>query len=489
MAWWDYMDVVGDDREYEWSLDGQRWLQDAHGRFSLTHVAGKALEDAQPDLDFLVGAQQAPGAQGWLPASFRHCPQTGTALTPVRFDRQQRWLPPYGNGSGRRVVEGSCRLDGAEHTLAALYRKLDGATPRSLNTAHKYDQLPRKNGLNFLVANLGGHREALFALARDGSLFRWQRQAQEWAALLPHSTPIGRCSLPSWAWGVSLREVGEQQRLLLACDEGATEVRVDPLDGRYHVDRCPGRAIAAPGDLDDQVLIPQQMPDGSFSLVARHNEQWTLHPIAHANPAHLQGLSAPLRDPASRRLLWIGAHGYLSVKLGAQLDAQWLSWPAGAQARPEYGPPFVNGYGIWQQLFEGSEQYCLRLDSDERKEVKGSRLSTGHLNYMFNVRLDAPWGEHDVDNTPTRREVVYPFIEFIDSHYLLSVRVEWPSSLQQFFGNDQAIDSQFCLERVGQPPLSITLKVAQPWNAQWFFHDNALWLYIDSTGALYRWNA
>src|SRR5690606_15695002 len=148
------MDVVGDDREYEWSLDGQRWLQDAHGRFSLTHVAGKALEDAQPDLDFLVGAQQAPGAQGWLPASFRHCPQTGAALTPVRFDRQQRWLPPYGNGSGRRVVEGSCRLDGAEHTLAALYRKLDGATPRSLNTAHKYDQLPRKSGLNFLVANL-----------------------------------------------------------------------------------------------------------------------------------------------------------------------------------------------------------------------------------------------------------------------------------------------------------------------------------------------
>nr|NLU59573.1 hypothetical protein [Pseudomonas sp. BIGb0427] len=46
------MDVVGDDREYEWSLDGQRWLQDAHGRFSLTHVAGKALEGDQPDLDF-----------------------------------------------------------------------------------------------------------------------------------------------------------------------------------------------------------------------------------------------------------------------------------------------------------------------------------------------------------------------------------------------------------------------------------------------------
>ena len=63
------MDVVGDDREYEWSLDGQRWLQDAHGRFSLTHVAGKALEDEQPDLDFLVGAQQAPGARTDSPST------------------------------------------------------------------------------------------------------------------------------------------------------------------------------------------------------------------------------------------------------------------------------------------------------------------------------------------------------------------------------------------------------------------------------------
>ena len=78
------------------------------------------------------------------------------------------------------------------------------------------------------------------------ALFRFQRQAQKWAPLLPQGTPIGRCSLQSYAWGVSLREEGEQQRLLLACDEGATEVRVDPLDGRYTLDRCPGRAIAAP---------------------------------------------------------------------------------------------------------------------------------------------------------------------------------------------------------------------------------------------------
>nr|NLU59574.1 hypothetical protein [Pseudomonas sp. BIGb0427] len=56
-------------------------------------------------------------------------------------------MPPYGNGSGRRVVEGSCKLDAAEQTVAAVYQRLDRASPRNLNAARKFDQLPRSNGL------------------------------------------------------------------------------------------------------------------------------------------------------------------------------------------------------------------------------------------------------------------------------------------------------------------------------------------------------
>lgn len=482
------MDVVGDDREYEWSLEGQRWLQDAHGRFALTHVDGQALDSSELDLDFLVGAQRAPDGASFLPAAFSHCPQTGKPLEPVRYDAQRRWLPPYGNGSGRRVVENDCKLDSAEQIVAALFSKLSASPQSSLNDHAELLTAPRKNGLNFLVANLGGHREALFALDREGSLFLWQRQAKQWATLRPETTPIGRSSLPSWAWAVSLREQGAQQRLILAGDEGASEISVHPVTGRYRLERCHGKAIGAPGDLDEQTFIPQQLPDGSVCLVERHADGWHQHPIAHADAALMSELSAPLRLPSSRRLLWVGEHGYLSVKLGETLDAQWLAWPVGATARPEYGPPFVDGYGIWQLLFSDGVQFYLRLDSDERRELRGTRLGTGHLNYKFNVRLDKPWDENDEHVNPTTRDVIYPFVEFSDQRHLLSFIVRETSGLQKFFDASQPTDTHYRLERIGEPPLEMLLKVSQPWNAQWFCYDNALWLYIDSSGALYRWN-
>ncbi|PWB29731.1 hypothetical protein DCO48_21805 [Pseudomonas sp. SDI] len=483
------MDVVGDDHAYEWSLEGQRWLQDAHGKFTLTQVDGQALNSNELDLDFLVGARQTADGAGCLPAAFSHCPYSGKALAPVAYDPQRRWLPPYGNGSGRRVVENDCKLDSAEQTIVALFDTIAASPQANLNDHAQSISLPRKNGLNFLVANLGGHREALFALDREGGLFLWQRGAGQWTTLLPQTTPIGRSSLPNWAWGVSLREQDGEQRLLLAGDEGASEISVNPLSGRYRLERAPGKALGAPGDLDGQTFIPQQQADGSVCLIERSASGWQQHAIAEGDALRMSDLSAPLRLPSSRRLLWIGKFGYLSVKLGERVEAHWLSWPNGAVARPEYGPPFVDGYGTWQLLLENGKQVALRLDSDERKEITGSRLGTGHLNYQFNVRLDAPWAEFDQYTTEMTGAVVYPFVEFKDAaHHLLSFSADWQSSLQKFFDNAERLDVQYRLERIGRTPLNMLLKVSQPWNAQWFCYDNALWLYIDSSGALYRWN-
>lgn len=479
------MDIGGNDHAYEWSMDGQRWVQNAQGDFTLQQVASQPVADAL-DLDFAAGARLAPDGRTYLPAAFSHCPRTGQALATVRYDPRRRWLPPYGNGSGRRVVESSCALDGAEQTLQALCRKLLASPTPSLNDHAEAVVAPRKNGLNFLVANLGGHREALFALDREGGLFLWQSRAKQWRPLLPQASPIGRCSLPNWAWGVALRLQGEQQHLILAGEEGACEVSVDPLSGRYRLQRCAGTALGAPGNLEARLLVPQRMPDGRTCLVERTADGWLEHPIEGAE-ALLGNLSAPLSQPASRRLLWIGEQGYLSVRLDEGVAAQWLRWPEGAKAMPEYGPPFVDGYGTWQLLFAESQQYCLRLDSDERKEGL-ARLGTGHLNLRFNVRLDTPWADNDEYTNPTTRDVIYPFVEFSDSQHLLSFCVRETSGLQKFFADEQAIDTEYRLERLGEPPLRMLLKVARPWNAQWFFFDNALWLYIDSSGALYRWN-
>ncbi|MBA1203950.1 hypothetical protein G7009_19700 [Pseudomonas capeferrum] len=480
------MDVVGDDREYEWTVDGQHWVQNAQGIFNLREMNGQTVADSL-DLDFLAGARPAPDGKGFLPAAFSHCPRTGKLLPPVAYDARCRWLPPYGNGTGRRVIESSCGFDAAQHILASLLDRIGTSAQRNLNDHATPIAAPRKNGLSFMVANLGGHRQALFALDREGGLFLWQSRAEQWRTLLPDAAPIGRSSLPSWAWGVALRNVGERQHLILAGEEGACEISVDPLRGRYRLERCLGQALAAPGTLEDRLLVPQRLPGGHLCLVERTADGWLEHPITGADPT-LIGLSAPLSQPSSRRLLWIGEHGYLSVKIGEQVEAQWLRWPQGARAQPEYGPPFVDGYGTWQQLFDEQGQYCLRLDSDERKEVRGSRLGTGHLSFKFKARLEAPWAENDEYTNPATRDVIYPFIEFSDAQCLLSFYVKETSGLQKLFEQDQPIDSEYRLERIGEPPLALFLKVAQPWNAQWFFFDNALWLYIDSSGALYRWN-
>lgn len=479
------MDVGGNNRDYAWSVDDQHWVQTAQGAFTLQKIAGQPVaEDA--DLDFVAGARRAPDGEGFLPAAFSHCPRTGQALVAITQDPSRRWLPPYGTGSGRRVVDGNCALDGAERTLEALRRKIAASATPTLNDHVRTVPTPRKNGLNFLVANLGGHREALFALDREGGLFLWQSRAEQWQTLLPQGAPIGRCDLPNWAWGVALREHGTQQRLILAGGEGACEVSVDPVSGRYQLQRHAGTALAAPGSLETRVLVPQRLADGRMCLVERTADGWLEHPIEGAD-ASLAGLSAPLSQPSLRRLLWIGVEGYLSVRLGEGVHAQWQRWPDDAKAAPEYGPPFVDGYGTWQALIAEGRPFCLRLDSEERKESL-SRLGTGHLNFRFNVRLDTPWAENDEYTNPTTREVIYPFVEFSDSRHLLSFCVRETSGLQKFFADDQAIDTEYRLERIGEPPLRMLLKVARPWNAQWFFFDNALWLYIDSSGALYRWN-
>lgn len=487
------MDVVGDDRLYAWQLNSQLWAQKSDNQFALVNVASVQSDPDLVDLDYAVGAPLSPASNppSYLPADFGYCPQTGTALAPVAYQKERRWLPPYGNGSGRRVVDDECDLDNAERTLASLYQKLLASPQRDLNSSKQAVESPRKNGLNFFVGKLGGHRDALFGLSREGGLFLWQRGSQKWLSVLPQTTPIGRSSLESWAWAVTLQNVGQNQTLILAGDEGATRVSVDPLTLKYQLDRSPGRALGAPGDLDEQVFIPLKLTDNTVCLASpRTDGGWDQYAVANADPALLTQLCAPLREPSSRRLLWIGEKGYLSAHLGESVEAQWHNWPAGATAKPELGPPFLDGYGLWQLLFDDEGQSYLRLGSDERTPIKGTRLGTGHLSYKFNIRLEHPWAENDEHINPTRREVVYPFIEFTTDKLLLSFCVNLTSgSMQSFFDSDQAVDTEFRLEQIGGAALGLQLKVSKPWNAQWFFFDQALWLYIDSSGALFRWNA
>ncbi|MCK9812959.1 hypothetical protein M1B35_02020 [Pseudomonas sp. MAFF 302046] len=485
------MEIVGNRGGHKWQLGDQQWQQVADGSFTLVSVNDVKPAPALVDLDYLVGARLTEN-DTYVPSSFSFCPNSGKALKAIGYAPEKRWLPPYGDGSGSRVVSDACHLDGAQQTVKKLFERLQSSAERDLNDSKQIIDLPRKNGLSFFAANLGGHREALFALGREGSLFLWQRGSEKWLELRPEGHPIGRNRLENWASSVSLCPAEHGQNLLLAGDEGAVLVKVDPLNLKYRCQRRDGRSLAGPGDLEDQSFLPLVLEDGGVCLISPSANGWERYPVEGADAAQMTRLSAPIRDHASRRLLWIGEHGYLSMRQGQALQAQWHPWPNGATAMPEQGPPFQDGYGLWQLIFTAEGQSYLQLDpgaTDQPKPIKGYRLGTGHLSFKYNIRLERPWDIHDESITPTTREVVYPFIEFSTDKLLLSMRVEQNSTLDDFFKGEQPVDAQYRLEQVGGSGFGLKAHVSRPWNAQWFFFDNALWLYIDSSGALYRWNA
>lgn len=487
------MEIAAKDGVHTWQLGDQLWHQGPDGHFSLRSVAGVTPASALVDLDYLVGARQQPGAQAlhYLPSTFKHCPDNGTALPVTAWQPGKRWLPPYGDGSGSRVIADG-QLGAAQQTVSAVFQRLQAAGARDLNDSKHIIELPRKNGLNFFVADLGGYRDALFALGREGSLFLWQRGSGKWLQLQPEGTPIGRTRLENWAWSVSLGDAERGHTLLVGGEEGAVLVKVDPLTLKYRTQRKEGRALAGPGDLEERAWLPLHMSDGSVRLVSPTAAGWEHYPVTGADPQRMTRLSAPVRDPSSRRLLWIGEHGYLSLRQGTAVQAEWQPWPDGATAHPEQGPPFRDGSGLWQLVSTDDSLSYLQLDdgaTDPSKPIKGYRLSTGHLSFKYNIRLERPWDTHDENLEPTTRDVVYPFIEFSGERLLLSMRAHQTRTLDDFFQSEQKADAQYRLDQVGGIGFGLNALVSQPWNAQWFFFDNAMWLYIDSCGALYRWNA
>lgn len=480
--------MTGVARAHEWRFKDELWQQDATGKFQPVSRHGAKPNPALTDLDYALAARRCSrcSISPALPASFTYCPHCGAPLQAIAYASQHRWLPPYGNGDGWRSHTDT------RSAAALLTRMLDADD--NLDARRQEIKPPRANGLLYFVSNLGGHRDALFALSRAGDIFLWQRGAGKWLALTPQRQPIGRSSLEPWAWGAVMLEGTPTPQLLLAGDNGALRLEVDSLSLSYRLDSHAGHALAAPGELNGQAFVPL-LRNSQVVLASPADNGWTDYPLEAIDAQQLARLSAPIANPADRQLLWIGENGYLELRLlDEQVQATWHPWPNGQQANPQLGPPFRDGEGLWQLLFEetaeGIKQSYLKLGSafDERKPIQGWRLGTGHINYQFNILLARPWDDYDRDmHTPT--QVLYPFVEFANEQQLLSLRVDYRGPLQRFFDNAGEYPAEYCVERIGERRLSLKVNVSRPWNAQWFFFDDALWLSIDSSGALYRWNA
>lgn len=486
------MDTATKDGGHTWTFGNQIWQQTPDGRFSLHSIAGVKTSDTRIDLDYLAGARlPAESSSDYLPAAFRFCPQSGQELLPARGDRRNRWLPPYGNGSGLRVIADG-ELSAAQRIVGAIFQRLqaDGSPDLSRHSRDIDIQPLGKNGLNFFVGDAGGYRDALFALSRNGALYLWLRDAEKWQQLQPSGMPIGQIELERWAWSVSLVPGQRGHDLLIPGARAAVLVSVDPLNGIYRCRHYQGASLAGAALLADIHWMPLRMEDGSVQLVGCNGDGWKALPVNEVVLKKSKGLSAPISDPTTGRVLWIGEYGYLSLSQD-DLKPHWQAWNNSATAMPQMGPPFRDGYGLWQLVAESESLVYQPLDprsTQPSRSVKGYRLGTGHLSFNNNIRLEEPWNLHDENLERKTRDVVLPFLEFSGQSLLLSMRAEQSLPLDEFFQVTQKVLVQYRLEAIGGKFLSMDATVSKPWEVQWFFFDEAMWLYIDSSGELFRWD-
>ncbi|MDX5517788.1 hypothetical protein [Stenotrophomonas sp. RG-453] len=455
--------------------------------FSLVAIDAAVPPTSLSDLDYLSGAYRVPEG-GYLPGSFRFSPFTGQ---PLERRPVEQWRTPFGGDDGGR----SCSASAAEpipSTLQALFDQWQ-RSGQSMQDAAEVIKSPQPSGLFFFSSRAGGHRNGLFAASRSGQLSLWQHGHRHWVPLTPRGASLGRSHLETWANATLTLPHDDGHEVIMATDSGADCVSVDAMTLSYQIDRAVGRSLGAPGLLDDAAFVPQEH-EGQWCLaIRRTGEAW--QQLVLTLDAPLQLLAAPISDPAHRSLFWIGTQGVLSVRLDGQGDVytRWQSWPEGYQATPVLGPPYRDGEGFWQLLYDTRDKKWLltRLDTvlPEQRPAPRGYTSTGRTSFQFNVRLERPWDEFDHDLYSVTH-VVYPFLEVVEPGLMLSLHAPLPQqrSLLSFFESQATVHATFCLERIGGHAYTYAMDTPSPWNAQWFVHDEALWLWVDARGTLLRWS-
>lgn len=470
-----------------WRLDGDEWLQQDND-FRLVAVDGVEPAAQLTDLDYLAGARHHPDGNSLLPRQFAFSPVSGRPLPAVKA---MNWLPPCAGDNGQRVSAGD-----ADQALEDLLLQLDqhwSSGNVTMQSGAERLKPPATNGLVFFSADAGGYRDALFALGRGGALWLWQRGSGEWLQLKAKGAQLSRHAFEHWATAVVTLPGAIGSDVVLAGEQGADILRIDPLRLTYDVDRLPGSALGAPGRLDEFALVPQKAGSDCRIAIRTSRDGWSHIPVAAGDDA-LAGstLAAPFTSINGTALVWIGQHGWLQVsRNGDDLSASWNRWSSGREARPVLGPPYRTGEGDWQLLQDASSRWhTVLVDAGMPQEHPAPRASvcTGRRVFQLDVPVDRPWDRYDEERHHGPKHVLHPFLETRQRHILLGVRVpDQRKALLSFYDNGQPQQVEYCIKSGGRPHV-YALETARPWNAQWFVHDDALWLWVDDRGALMRWS-
>lgn len=425
-----------------WQFNNTSWEQDDDAQtFRLKHLYGKECEAECPaPLGMLIGAKghKTPNAdlicsQGTFPAEFSRCPYCGGDLSAPEDRASSSWIPPYGSGSGLKILPGVLKL--------ASMGKSKGQ-PLAI---------PSMNGrFSFCSAFLGAKQRLLIALQRDiGKISVFQSDATgKWCGL---DGKVGEDGLPEWSW--SLGTDASETGLAIPCKDGPAWIVVDWAMGKLQIDRGEGRSVGGVARLGKFLLAPVLRGDSFFMLCRKDGDaQWsecktTFDTAVVATQLRYQEdqlayFGIPVVDESRMVAYWPCRGGYVKVaEANTASDHAWefRHWETDehpAMALIELGPPYRktgSRSGFWQlcedkdsSRRDGVVNKIIKFDGDERADSEvleyGQFLSTGRASFSW---LYDFWNDvHQFNaNAGEQSELRYPLLQFGQKGLVLLAKI------------------------------------------------------------------
>ena len=411
--------------------------------FRLKHLYGKecTTEPAAP-LGMLIGAKGHKSAkpelicsQGTFPAEFSCCPYCGGELSAPEDRTSSPWIPPYGSGSGLKILPGELKSDSIVESKGQPLA------------------IPSMNGrFSFCSAFLGAKQRLLIALQRDlGQISVYQSDATvKWRDL---DGKAGEDGLPEWSW--SLATGAAETGLAIPGKEGPAWITVDWVTGKLQIDRGEGRSIGGVARLGRFLLAPVLRGDSFFMLCRKEGDvKWSecktsfaaevVAPQLRRQEDQLACFGVPVVDDTRKVVYWPGRGGYVKVtEASAANEHAWEFRPWETDEHPataliELGPPYRkigSRPGFWElcedkdfSRRDGVVNKIIKFDGDERADSEvleyGQFVSTGRASFSW---LHDYW--KDVDkfnaNAGAQRELRYPLLQLGEKGLVLLAKV-WP---------------------------------------------------------------
>lgn len=425
-----------------WQFNDVSWEQDDDAlTFRLKHLYGNecTAEPAAP-LGMLVRAKGHKAAnadlicsQGTFPAEFSCCPYCGGELSATEDRLTAPWIPPYGSGSGLKILSNEVR-------------------PASMVESKGQPlAVPSMNGrFSFCSTYLGAKQRLLIALQRDiGKISIYQSGSTgKWRDL---DGKTGDDGLPEWSW--SLATDASETGLAIPGKDGPAWITVDWASNKLQVDRGEGRSIGGVARLGKFLLAPVLRGDNFFMLCRKDGDvKWSecktsfdavaVAPKLCRQEGQFACFGIPVIDETRMVAYWPSRGGYVRVAEGNAASEHawefrlWETDEYPATALIEIGPPYRkigSRPGFWQLCEdhdpshrEGIANKIIKLDGDERIDSEaleyGQFVSTGRASFTWLYDFWTDVHQFNV-NSGEQSELRYPLMQFGEKGLVLVAKV------------------------------------------------------------------